>query len=352
MEKKKISHRGASVLACVALVGSIVVTGGAVHAAEPDTVSAEEAGTAISSVQESSPDLVLDSDLTPSGDSFVHQEEDGSVITVPRDAADGIVLETSLGADVSITVPEATVVDSAVIDASDLVTYPGTTSYNTSVSVSEGGAQFLTTIADSAAPREYTYDLMLPEGATLQVDEESGGAIARTSEGELLLLIAPPWAVDAAGKAIDTHFKVQGHSLTQIIEHQNTSVTYPVVADPTVNSKLIKRYDWHRYRSGWAISVAVTPTMGWALDFVADADGWSQLKNAVRKNSTTEYNRLNTTSMRQQWTCHALQKAVIGVGTWFGWDGNPTWDLETTRPAIKGNVFTVSNFSVYNQCNW
>ena len=40
-----------------------------------------------------------------------------------------------------------------------------------------------------------------------------------------------PWAVDADGNDVPTHFEVDGNTLTQIVETDETTA-YPVVADP------------------------------------------------------------------------------------------------------------------------
>ena len=48
-----------------------------------------------------------------------------------------------------------------------------------------------------------------------------------------VLAVPAPWAKDAVGTAVSTHFETDGESLTQVVDHQtNTAVAYPVVADP------------------------------------------------------------------------------------------------------------------------
>lgn len=186
----------------------------------------------------------------------------------------------------------------------------------------------------------------------IEIDEQSGGATARTPEGDLLILVAPPWAVDAAGAAINTHFEIQGSRLTQVVEHRTAGVSYPVVADPTVSGHLIPKYKWVKDGTGWKISVAVTAAMGWALSSAAGIDGWSELTKAVKKNSAAEYNRLNTATMQHQWICHAIGKAAIGIGGWLGIDKSPTWDLETYRRPLSGDIWAVAGTMVGSRCNW
>jgi hypothetical protein len=56
-----------------------------------------------------------------------------------------------------------------------------------------------------------------------------------TSTGEVALLVQAPWAKDVHGTAVPTRFTVSadGQHLTQVVEHQNAYVAYPVTADPS-----------------------------------------------------------------------------------------------------------------------
>jgi len=50
--------------------------------------------------------------------------------------------------------------------------------------------------------------------------------------GDLAMLVAAPWARDASGRSIPTHYEIVGTSLVQVIEPASDAV-YPLVADPT-----------------------------------------------------------------------------------------------------------------------
>lgn len=91
---------------------------------------------------------------------------------------------------------------------------------------------------DSAfAPERWSFQVggdvaklsLLPDGGVIALDDK-GGVVAGAPA---------PWAVDAKGKAIPTHFEVKGTTLTQVIKHRPTLKTlrtptaYPVVADPS-----------------------------------------------------------------------------------------------------------------------
>ena len=71
-----------------------------------------------------------------------------------------------------------------------------------------------------------------------------GGLILSDAAGQQLGQVAPPWAVDAAGNDVATHFEVDGTIVTQIVEHNVPGVTYPVVADPWIAAAALIAAAW------------------------------------------------------------------------------------------------------------
>jgi len=57
-------------------------------------------------------------------------------------------------------------------------------------------------------------------------------------------VVAPPWAKDAAGENVKTHYQLNGSVLTQTVEHQAPGVAYPVLADPWLGVDLIDHFQW------------------------------------------------------------------------------------------------------------
>ncbi len=145
------------------------------------------------------------------------------------------------------------------------------------------GAQIVAVLGSKDAPNEIPFNLDLPAGATLAPqadgsilivvpveDERAEAAIpevlldnvsAEGQSGELtdeqieliaaipeikteeviqsqpIAEIESPWAVDADGNPIETHFELDGDALTQVIEINGETV-FPVVADPTVTASV------------------------------------------------------------------------------------------------------------------
>ena len=114
-----------------------------------------------------------------------------------------------------------------------------------------GSARTLLVINESSAQQEFRFDLSpvcsaggneakselrlhaLVTGA-VQVD------IATGPETHGLLTVAPPWAVDATGRAVPTGFSVEGTTLIQTVDTSN--VVFPVLADPTYWINNCQRY--------------------------------------------------------------------------------------------------------------
>lgn len=150
----------------------------------------------------------------------------------------------------------------------------------------EHGEQFLTVLGSEDAPTDLSYELDLPKGA--QLKQLGDGSIKVSAPGETevalpgederiesaaadvvgveitsldaidnltdeqverlaaipdvktetvvemqpLATIEAPWAVDGAGKPVNTHYTLEGHTLTQTVEI-TADTTFPVVADPS-----------------------------------------------------------------------------------------------------------------------
>ncbi len=122
-------------------------------------------------------------------------------------------------------------------------------------------ARILLVIGGPQAPTRYEFNATLPEGASL-IPTPDGGVEVVDAAGEAIAFIEPPWAIDANGAAVATHFEVRGETLLQIVDHKGAE--YPVVADPSVQGDCgwvtcTVRFDrslthWIGW-TGWALAV-------------------------------------------------------------------------------------------------
>ena len=158
----------------------------------------------------------------------------GVSVDLSSDASDGIWIDSLTAGDLEIGLPFAdTAGDAQVVDGV-MVYDNGNGSSTTPLVHADGSVQILTTIADASAPTAYEYQLDLAPGAAL-VTTGQGGLDIVEANGSVSRTIAAPWAIDANGKAVPTHYLVVGDTLTQVIDF-NTSTDFPVVADPTVRA--------------------------------------------------------------------------------------------------------------------
>ncbi|MGO4594407.1 hypothetical protein AB4Z18_11365 [Leifsonia sp. 2TAF2] len=118
---------------------------------------------------------------------------------------------------------------------------PGVVSYDskngsTIVPIVErsGTMQLNTVIAHGRAPSRYSYPLTVPKGQSLALAPD--GAAYVSGAGKVSAYFPEPWAKDANGRDVPTHFEIKGNTLTQVVDLASASA-FPVVADP--------QFAWH-----------------------------------------------------------------------------------------------------------
>lgn len=155
--------------------------------------------------------------------------ESGTVVELPSSTDEPVSLHTGEHS-VAVGMPghgEAQVTESGeqfyagVAEATDVVVEP-----------TEGGFRALIHIQDSSAPTAFDFPVDVPEGGRLELSD-SGGALVLSATNEIVVAVDVPWAKDADGNLVETHFTVEGNRLTQLVSHGD-HVAYPVVADPLV----------------------------------------------------------------------------------------------------------------------
>ncbi len=172
-------------------------------------------------------------------------------IKIPGDPAAGIEVQTTAGEHVTIGLPFATAADHALVEQSGVVSFDNNNGSVTVPVVTENGGITINTIIDGpAAPQQYAYSLELPVGARLtKVGEQ---VLLTASGGEEIGLIDAPWALDANGNPVATHYEVNDTTLTQVVEH-DAGAAYPVVADPTYWPAVISWWSRAQVEQNWSL---------------------------------------------------------------------------------------------------
>lgn len=214
----------------IVLASSLSVPVGAVRAhadSAPEHISATEVELALDAAGSRVAEP-MDIAKTAAGDSLAVTEA-GS-ITIPEDPSAGINLTTQ-GFSVSISLPVADGASDGVILQNGTVAYPSSEGIANAAVATDYGVQLLTTLSSPEAPERLVYEMDVPQGGALVLNSD-GTAMVVDDDGEPFLFVATPWAVDAVGTAVPTHYEVEGTRLIQVISHVGGPYTYPIVADP------------------------------------------------------------------------------------------------------------------------
>ncbi|MFB9414902.1 PASTA domain-containing protein [Dactylosporangium matsuzakiense] len=92
--------------------------------------------------------------------------------------------------------------------------------------VAPEAVRILYVIKGSSAPAAFETTFA---GATPRL---AHGGVELARDGKTVGALTPPWAYDADGTAVPSHYEVSGDRVRLVVEHRGRDVTYPVVADP------------------------------------------------------------------------------------------------------------------------
>lgn len=304
-------------------------------------------------------DGVAEAPESPEEHLAIDETINGVDVIVPVDPSDPVLLGSQDDSWLGINLPYSDEAKDAEFLTDGVVHYD-TDEYDASSNVvvkDDGSVQVVTVIDNRDSPTRYPYALDLPDGATIE-QLDGGTVLILDADGEFFSAIAPAWAVDSTGTDVRTHYEIDGTTVTQVVEHRSSDVSYPVTADPWLGRALWGG-TWYNRKGlylnkftvsarlsqwGWSIyigSVATSALAGVGGNYIIRTAiirtaGWNELK-AKRP-------RVNTTSMHQQYLCHVRYGyALYGAGF--------HWDLESARPT-KSNWATTNVWSTSHRCNW
>lgn len=108
--------------------------------------------------------------------------------------------------------------------------------YGITSQASASGERMLIDITEPTAPTAYSFDVT---GADLIITVPDGSLalfdVGADDQVSLVGTIAAPWALDARGAPVPTHFEVSGTIVTQIVDHTSGQYAYPITADPDLS---------------------------------------------------------------------------------------------------------------------
>lgn len=147
-------------------------------------------------------------------------------VALPGKSGDPIVLDSPVSSD-SISITPELAGETAAINI-DGTSFLSDDAQSVVVQSLPTGVRVMSIIENSDSPSSMTYNVDLPEGATLQIDPLDGISVIR--DGEAIGRFAAPWAVDANQVELPTAYSVEGNTITQSVDVRGAS--FPVVADP------------------------------------------------------------------------------------------------------------------------
>lgn len=229
--KKSRVFRSAATLATVCVIGAGLSGFAALDVPEADAVDA------VAALEAVAPEALVDV-ATTEGDSntaVAASTPEGVSVEVPADPSDGVTLKTPEdGAGVTIGLPFADqATDATELQQDGVVVYDNNNGSSTiPIARTNGSAQINVVIGNAGAPKRYDYPVGLPEGASLALASDgSVESVGASDEKAPVLHVATPWAKDANGSDVPTHYEIYGLTLTQVIDFTDDSA-FPVVADP------------------------------------------------------------------------------------------------------------------------
>ncbi|BAJ74497.1 hypothetical protein MTES_1533 [Microbacterium testaceum StLB037] len=233
----------------VAAIACCVVAFSATPASAETSVDTADPSAVAALVAGATPDGAQPVDASATGIAFETFTPDATT-TIPVDPAQPIEVTADVaGREISanITLPNGLDLAAAEATADGTVVYPSESDASVAVQTLESGdTRVQTVIPDRDATHEAAFGM---EGFRAVIDSAgNAGFVQNGSEGAFVPVDAP-WATDATGASVPTHYEVRGDRLVQIVT-PTASTAYPVVADPT----------WGWRNAAWGLTLSRSET--------------------------------------------------------------------------------------------
>lgn len=205
-------------------------------------------------VAEAAPIAISAAELESGPDGATAALDGGGEVVLPIDPISGVHVMAAGGIDsMSFSLPGAAQLgDGAVADDGSL-TYPGSAT-TPSINLIAADDLIRVSVVIDAATQTERFDYDFDSGATVEIQED-GSAVAYVVESvvdpttgatapaeKVIAEVAAPWAKDANGTDVPTHYEASGSRLTQVVDHQDDDYAYPIVADPTLDRPNVFQY--------------------------------------------------------------------------------------------------------------
>ena len=248
---------------------------------------------------------------------------------------DGDVTLSSSRGSITVGLPGNSSTATGSVAEDGTVVYPSTDGATLAVQALEGSVRILSVIPWPDVSGTFTYPLDLPADANAELLED-GSVLILGADGAFLGGFAQPWAVDADGAPVPTHYLLDGGSLVQVVEH-DPDAAYPIVADPWLGVNLIAGVSVTNESQGrhWSYSLSAWGHYWSRRAF--DGSGQSVMLTAGWNEAKAWAPTVDSQNLHDQWNCHAFGGLIV----------TGTWDLESWR----GHNTSQADW-IRTQCNW
>lgn len=251
----------------VAAVTCCVIAYSAVPASAEHNVETTSPSVVAALVAEAAPDGAQPVDANSTSSTFETSTADTDT-TIPVDPDRPIEVTTSIAGrelSASIALPEGLDLAGAEATGNGTVVYPSESDASVAVQTLQSGDTRVQTVIPS---RDATHEAAFGMDGFRAVIDSSGdaGFIQNEREGAFIP-VDSPWAVDANGASVPTHYEVRGDRLVQVVTPTAETV-YPVVADPT----------WGWRNAAWGLTLSRSETAS-IKDYAAAITFCGALKN-------------------------------------------------------------------------
>lgn len=227
----------------------------------------------------------INTDTYSDKDSIAIADGEEIIVDIPRSGNDSVVMDDGEGCVIEMQLPDEAGDDRGHITDNGTIVY-GEEDETVVIGVQplkeeENGVSFegvrtLITINDNSASKEYDFVYDLPAGCQLVTcreyfesvfmmddslshdeakklanENDTGEVFIVDEMNQIISVIEAAWAYDANGDAIETYYKTNGCTLTQVVNFDETTA-FPVIADPSA---------WQIARCASALTILVGGTV-------------------------------------------------------------------------------------------
>ncbi|PCK70543.1 hypothetical protein PL1_2861 [Paenibacillus larvae subsp. larvae B-3650] len=233
--------KGFTVVLSVALSATLVLPSYSAYA-ETGSIPTEQEKEQAKQVAENIEKVTGNDDIVQSNNKNAEYivKNDAGTISIPHENDSQSIEIRGRTDSLKISLPKVDTKE-AIQTSNGTIVYKGkeeNSSVDLAVQPTTKGVRNLVRINDATAPKEYNFNIKIPEGSKLVSAADYLGADFDTKEvfivdekNQIQSIFTPAWAKDANGNDIPTHYEIRGNDLVQKVEF-NENTAFPVVADP------------------------------------------------------------------------------------------------------------------------